>query len=103
MAGRGGSHVLHPVLQIGDGRIQEVESVNVPVALQGVGNADLVVVAEALVGAHQQRFISTIAAADGGRDGAVRAGHARDGSERRGAGRDYGTADGVVVVEIDAA
>src|ERR1035438_1665392 len=103
MAGRGGSDVLHPVVQVGDGRVQLVESVNVPVALQGVGNADRMAVAETLVGAHQEGFVSAVAAADGGLYGAVGARHTGHGGERRRAGRDDGAAYRGVVVEIDAA
>ena len=60
-------------------------------------------VAEALVGAHQQGFIGTVAAADAGLYGAVGAFHAGHRGLLRRASRDHRTAHGGVVVEIHAA
>src|SRR3954452_5469129 len=103
MARGGGPDVLGPVIQVGDGRVQLVESVDVLIALQGVGHADGIAAAEALVGAHQQCLVGAVAAADGCLYGSVGAGDAGHGSDRRSTGRNDWTVNRVVVIEIDAA
>src|ERR1039458_3346958 len=85
------------------GRVQQVQSVNVAIALQRVGNADGMAVAEAFVGAHQQGFIGTVAAANAGLYGAVGTLHAGHRGLLRRASRDHRTAHGGVVVEVHAA